>query len=53
MSRHTVIALGAVATTVLLAIAPLTGMHAWGSTALGVFLLIEIAALWAMGRDQA
>lgn len=48
----TAIGLSAVALVIILALTPLTGMPIWATVILGLFLLTEVAALWATARKQ-
>lgn len=50
MTARNAVALSAVAVAIILAIAPLLALPAWATIILGIFLVLEVAALWMMAR---
>jgi len=50
MTARNAVTLSAVAVAIILAIAPMVALPAWATITLGVFLILEVAALWTMTR---
>ncbi|WP_165831857.1 hypothetical protein [Brachybacterium endophyticum] len=53
MNTRTPIALAAVGTTALLALAPLAHAPIWATATLGVFVGLEVTALWMLSKRNA